>query len=311
MSGERWTAGETAPARRARGIVLVTISAILWGFSGSCGEMLSQNCGVPVEWVVVQRLVWSAVILAVAALIFDRRNCAALLKDRTSVIRLICYGTFGVICCQWFYQEVIAWTNAGTGTLMEQLGLIIVLFVTCLRERRKPVRREMLGLILALAGAFIICTQGNLGSLAMAPEGLAWGIAAAIGMALYLLLPVPLLKDHGSFTVMALAMAVAALVSIPLFRPWNYTVALTPEVLFGTAGMTICGTALAYLLFLQGVRDTGPVIAGLLDTIELVAAFLISHVWLGTAITVWDAVGAVCIMAMMALVTRKDVSANA
>ena len=291
--------------RRLRGVACVAISGILWGFSGTCGQLLSQNCGVPVTWVVVQRLGWSAVFFLIAGLLFKRREMVGLVSNRRSLIQAAVYAVFGIIGCQWFYMEVIAWTNAGTGTLMEQLGLIVVLAVTCVKQHRPPRALEVVGLILALLGVFLVSTHGNPSTLVFAPEGLAWGMAAALGMAAYILLPVPLLEKHDSFTVTSVAMVIAALASVLLFRPWTMDVALTPEVIFGTAGMVICGTILAYFLFLEGIKYTGPVLAGLLDTIELVAAFVISALWLGTPVGIWDVLGSICIMGMMVLLTVK------
>ena len=52
------------------------------------------------------------------------------------------------------------------------------------------------------------------------------------------------------------------------------------------------------MLFMQGEKDAGPMLAGLLNTIELVAAFVISHFWLGTEISIWDIAGAACIISL-------------
>lgn len=288
------------------GVLCVAASGILWGFSGTCGQLLSQNCGVPVPWIVVQRLVWSAVFFLVACLLFNRRRTFQLLSSKRSVLQAAVYAVFGIIGCQWFYMEVIAWTNAGTGTLMEQLGLIVVLAVTCIRQKRAPHILEIIGLVLALAGVFLVSTHGNPASLAFAPEGLIWGFAAAIGMACYILLPVPLLERYDSFTVTAVSTAIAAIAAVLIFRPWIYDVTWTKEVIIGTAGTVIAGTILAYFLFLEGIKYTGPVLAGLLDTIELVAAFAISAVWLGTPVGIWDVLGSLCIIGMMVFLTVKS-----
>ncbi|MBR2789829.1 MAG: DMT family transporter [Eggerthellaceae bacterium] len=291
--------------QRLRGAVLVVASGILWGFSGTCGQLLSQNCGVPVEWVTFQRLFWSAAFFLVVGLLFDRKNILNLLRNRRDAIQLAVYAVFGMIACMWFYLEVIAWTNAGTGTLMEQLGLLLVLACTCLMEHRGPRPLEILGLVMAFIGIFLVCTHGDPHTLVFAPEGLLWGIAACFGVAFYIMLPVPLLKHHSSLTVTAPAFVIAAVVGAVLFHPWTYQVEVTGTVVFGTAGMVVCGTILAYLLFMQGEKDAGPMLAGLLNTIELVAAFVISHFWLGTPVGVWDVLGSICIISMMILLTLK------
>ncbi len=299
-------ARQAATAKRSgkqilRGVILVFIAGTLWGFSGACGQLLSQVYDVPVRWVLTQRLMWSGLFFLLGGLLFDRANIKRLISTRKQRLQLLVYAIFGLICCQWFYLEAIATSNAGTATLMEQLGLILVLLITCVRDRRNPHKLEMVGLVLALIGVFFVSTHGNPNTLVLTPEGLAWGIAAAFGAMFYIVLPVPLLEHSGSFTVTSVAMVVAAIVAIPVFQPWTYQVDLTLEIVLATAGMIVFGTILSYLCFMQGVRDTGPVLAGLLNTVELVAAFVFTHFWLGTTVAVWDILGCACIMVMMCM----------
>ncbi len=74
--------------------------------------------------------------------------------------------------------------------------------------------------------------------------------------------------------------------------------------------IVLVGTILAYLLFVQGIRDAGPMRAGLLGSVEPVSAIVISAVWLGTPICVYDALGAVAIVCMIALITQREESTS-
>lgn len=289
-----------------RGVFFTTLAGIAWGFSGCCGQLLSQNYGMPVEWVAGQRMMWAALIYALLLLGMRKKSALGMLKKPKTVAQLLTYGTLGIVFCSWFYLGAIARTNAGTGTLMEQLALIIVVGYTCFHERRRPERLEIVGLVLALVGVFFVCTHGDPRNLVFGTDGLVWGLLAMLGAVFYILLPAPLVKEYDSFSVTALAVIVAGLVTVPLFHVWTYDLNITPQIVLALAGMTVFGTIVAYLCFAQGVRDAGPVLAGLLNTVELVASYAISCIWLGTPLSGWDVLGCGCIMVMMVMITLSD-----
>ena len=66
--------------------------------------------------------------------------------------------------------------GAGTALLLEQLGLVLVMLYLCLKSRRKPYGRELAGLVLALVGAVLISTQGDITTLDIPLIGLIWGL---------------------------------------------------------------------------------------------------------------------------------------
>ncbi len=57
------------------------------------------------------------------------------------------------------------------------------------RNKKVPQRIEMLALVLAVGGTFLLATHGNITNLAISTETLVWGLASAVAMALYNLIP--------------------------------------------------------------------------------------------------------------------------
>ncbi len=234
------------------GVLFVLISAVSWGVSGTVAQYLTQGQDVQVEWLSCVRMIGAGVLLLPWALSHheSRAEIKRLLRNKKDVRDIVIYAIFGIFACQIGYLFTIAYTNSGTSTMFEQLGMIIVVAVTCLSLRRWPTRREVIALILALGGALCICTQGSIDSLALPPEGLAWGIFAAFGMATYVLLPVRLLKSYRGLSVTALAMCIAGVAVSLGFRPWNIMPPLSFEVVAGTLATILLGTVIAYLFFL-------------------------------------------------------------
>ena len=119
------------------------------------------------------------------------------------------------------------------------------------------------------------------------------------------LLPEKLLAKWGSFIVTGLGMLVAGVIICAVEQPWSVPVEFSPGMVVALAAMVVLGTFLAYLFYLQGVKEAGAMRAGLVGCIEPVAATVFSAVWLKTAVTWADIVGMVLIIGMVVLVTVK------
>lgn len=299
-------------ARVARGIAFAALGGICWGFSGTCAQLLTSEAGIPVAWITPVRLSAGALIFMAVCLVREPRNVLAALRDVRSVAAIFAFAMLGVLLTQVSYLSAIAYTNAGTGTVLERLGLVLIMLYACLRSRRLPRARELCGLVLALAGTVLIATKGNFGSLAIPPEGLMWGIVSAFALAFYTLIPVRVLEKWGSFIVTGMAMLFGGAVSMAAVRPWTIPVDVTPQVVVVMALMVVVGTFAAYLFYLQGINDAGPVRAGLVGCVEPVSATVISALWLGTPVSGVDVAGCALIIGMVFLVSqRTDASESA
>ena len=305
-------ATETEPAgglrgnRVMRGILFAALGGICWGFSGTCAQLMTSGMGVPVSWITCVRLLLGAVLFLVVCAIREPRNLAAVMRDTRSLLRIAAFSLLGVLLTQISYLTAISYTNAGTGTVLERLGLVLIMLYVCLRARRLPRIREFFGLVLAIAGTFLIATKGNFGSLAIPAEGLFWGLVSAFALACYTLIPGKVLEKWGSFIVTGLAMLLGGSVATIAVHPWTIPVTVDAPLVVAMGAMVIVGTFAAYLFYLQGITDAGPVRAGLVGCVEPVSATVISAVWLGTQVTLVDIVGCALIIIMVFLVTQRE-----
>ena len=112
-----------------------------------------------------------------------------------------------------------------------------------------------------------------------------------MALAFYTLLPVRVLEKWGALTVTGLAMLFGGVAASAAVRPREMPVQLPAEALAALAAIVLVGTLGAYMLYLQGIADAGPVKASLLCSIEPVSAMVISLLWLHVPVTPWDALG--------------------
>ncbi len=285
------------------GIVLTIIGGVCWGFSGTCAQLLFSDYGFDPRLVVCTRSSLAGVIFMVLSLAIDRKRLVACVTNPRSMFKVFVFAVFGVTLCQVCYLFAIQASDAGTATVLQSLNLLIILAVVCVRLKRRPTKKETLGIALAIVGTFLVATHGSFTQLAMTPEALGWGLACAVSCALYTLLPGSLLVEYGSVVVTGLAMVFGGVSSTLVFQPWNIPASLDARGLLLVAAIVIVGTVLSYLCFLNGVKLCGSMLAGLLGCAEPLTACLLSGVWLGTSFAPVDLVGMGMIVLMMLLVT--------
>ncbi len=137
-------------------------------------------------------------------------------------------------------------------------------------------------------------------------QGLFWGLASAVALALYTMLPGNLISKYGSTVVVGFGMLIGGIFLFFLFGYWNYEITFDTAMILGVGAIVVIGTALAFTLYLQGVSDIGSVKASMIACVEPVSATVISALWLGTKFTVIDVAVLLAILAAVLLLAKKD-----
>lgn len=278
------------------GIVLSLLGGIFWGFSGSCGQYLFTYHGVDSKWIVTVRMILTGIILLSVSLAKHKSKIIGVWKGKRNFLCMSSFTLFGLILCQYSYFTAIAHSNAGTATVLQYLSPVMILVFVCLKNKKLPVFAEIIAIILAVGGTFVIATGGDIGSLAVSTPALFWGIASAVFLACYSLIPAPLLKEYDTPAILGWGTLAGGIVLLPVFRPWE----IMPEISFlliaALSGIVIFGTVLAYTFYLEGIRLIGATKASIISSIEPVAATVISALWLGTDFSGTDVIGFIMII---------------
>lgn len=289
-----------------RGVACSALGGVCWGFSGTCGQYLFSRFGVSSLWLTCIRLLAGGILLTLLALPRHRDSVSGILRSPGDLLRLTCYGVFGLLLCQYAYMTAISWSNAATTTVLQNLGLLIVMGYTCLRSRRLPSRRELLALVLALAGVYLLATGGDPRHMALSPKGLFWGLAAAVAVALYTLLPQKLLSRWDRSAVVGLGMLIGGIVLNLAARSWTLSVSLDLRGWLAVSAIVLLGTAAAFSLIMQGIVDVGPAKASMLASTEPVSATVFSALWLGTSFAPTDLIGFAAITVTVFLLAKSE-----
>lgn len=297
---------EGTHGNQLRGVLCVLVGAISWGFSGACGQFLFSHYNINTAWLSCMRMLVTGVILTIAYIIRERKAAFDIFKSTRDFFGIILFAIFGVGLCQYAYLEAIHYTNAGIATALQYLAPVMVLIISCVRRLRPPKFREIVAVLLAVGGTFLIATHGNIHQMSISKAGLKWGLLAAFGFCMYTLLPERMLKKWGSQPVVGYGMLICGVVYSCIVKVWTIPVHLDFHGVLAVAAMVFIGTMMAFLLFLQGVHDIGPVRASMISSVEPVSATLFSVLWLGTVMTTMDLVGMACILVMVIILSVKE-----
>lgn len=289
-----------------RGCLCAALGGVCWGVSGTVGQYLFTRHGVDSSWLTVLRMFFAGVLLLGSAIVRYRPQLRALWSDRRDALHLILFSIGGLMTCQYTYLAAIRHSNSATATVLQYTGQALILLWVCLRARRLPTVREAIALGLALLGAFLISTHGSFKALVLSPAGLFWGLAAALALVLYTLLPGDLLRRYDVSVCTGCGMFIGGVVLLFLTRVWELPVVVNTAVLLGVAEISVVGTALAFTLYLQGVSDVGGVRASLLACTEPVSAALCAALWLHTSFSWQDIAGFAAIVVMAVLIALPE-----
>ena len=210
------------------------------------------------------------------------------LKDKKTLVSIALFAFFGLVLNQYAYLSAIQHTNAGTATVLQYVTPVLILTFVCAKNRRIPTVAELVAIIMAIVGTFIIATHGQVREL-------------AVTYALYILLPAKAIEKWGSLIVIGLGMLLGGLIFPMAIQAWKYKLPLTGGNLLALFGLVFIGTVFAYTVFLKGTTLVGAVKGSLLASVEPVASVIL---------TVFiDVLGMILIILAVIIISLKDLVA--
>ncbi len=288
---------------KINGILLTTIGAACWGLSGSVGQYLFSVQKMDSRWLVPIRLGLAGILILIYSLQKYKDLVFAPWKSRSQAITTLIYGLGGVAACQYFYFRTIELSNAAIGTILQDLSPVFILAYTCITKRRMPKFLEILSILMAFLGVFLLTTHGNVKEMAVSEAALFAGLMSAICAMIYNVLADDATKGVPVIIVQGWSFLIGSICIMLIFRSW--TIQYVPNVygMLGILFVVVIGNISAYTLYISGVKLIGPSKAVLYSFAEPLTAAIISTLFLGSTFTVIDALGFALIFVMLWLIT--------
>ncbi|HGC6655081.1 TPA: DMT family transporter [Streptococcus agalactiae] len=294
--------------KKEKGTMMTLAAGLAWGISGISGQYLMSH-GVHVNFLTSLRLLITGIFLLSLARSKQKEHLVAAWKQPKFLKQVLLFSIFGLVLNQYAFLRAIHLTNAGTATVLQYMAPILILSIVCILNRQRPTSFEIIAIAMAILGTYMIATHGKLGSLAITPKGLMWGLGSAITYSIYILLPVKLIHEWGSTIVIGSGMFIGGILFSLVTKAWQYPLQINVMSILAYIGIIGIGTIFAYTFFLKGVSIVGAVKGSLLASVEPVSSVFLTVLVLGEIFYPIDLLGMLFIFLAVTLISYKDLIA--
>ncbi len=287
---------------RSAALALLVLSSILWGSS-----FVSVKIGLayvdPYNFAFL-RLVFGASVLLIV-LLLRRRFRFAVLKQRSVWFLGILNGVAFLLQ----YVGLIFTTAAKTALLID-LNVLIVAILSWWLFQEPFGKRKQLGVLLGVVGAAMITTNGDISSLTSGQLlGDALVFLAGLVWAFFILLHKQILleKDQDVIELSTVVMLATALVlllpAIILGRLPSSAVPIQGWEL--VAYTAVACTVLPYAMWIVALKAVTATVATVVGMLEIVAAMILSSLFLGEVYNTATLVGALLVLVALFAVAES------
>ncbi len=282
---------------RLKGIMMIVTGAILWGATGPMMEWLLANSTLSVTLLLIVRLMLAGTTV-LTVLKIKKVKIMRPMHQKVWLRQMIIFGLFGMLGVQYSFLESINSSNAVIATLFQFLAPIYIIIFVSVRQKLVPPNAQILGMIITMGGLFLLLTNGSLSGFTLSAEGIFWGVVVGFAFAFYTLYPVRLMNEWGVLLVVGWGMVIGGsalfLLNIRLFF-FELDALLDVKAVLVLLAVAIIGTV-AFVLFLGSMTYISPVETSILSSFEPLTAMVISVLWFGQMLGLWQLTGAIIML---------------
>lgn len=293
-----------------KGILLALLAGILWGITGPLGQFLFDEKTITPEWLVTCRLIVSGMVILLGLFVRRRLEIFTIWKDKKDAMHMIVYSVAGMMAVQYSFFVAVEASNGGTATVLQYTNPVMIILYLALFQKVCPKSKEVAAVLLALAGIFLLSTNGNPHTLVITPKGLFMGLLCAVFTCFYSMLPRRLMEKYDEVMVCGWSMFIGGIVLAIWKHPWEAGAGADYQVwgLFGI--LVLFGTVIPFIASLKAIMLAGSMYANVLASIEPVVASFLTFLFLGTTFGGFEILGFGCIILTIVMLSlNKKVEA--
>ena len=201
-----------ARGNTAKGFLLAALGGISWGLSGVCSQYLFTQYALSADWLTAVRMVLSGVALLLIAFSRERTKIFRIWGVGRDVRWLLAFGLAGLLLCQYTFLAAIKYSNSATAAVLQSLNVVMMAIVMAVWNKKPMGRGQVLAVLLAIAGTYLIASKGDFHRMDFSAAGLLFGLLAAAGVVSYTLLSRPIIASWGNLTITGWGMLIGGLV---------------------------------------------------------------------------------------------------
>jgi drug/metabolite transporter (DMT)-like permease len=286
-----------------KGYAFVTAGALFCGTIGVFGKKVMNLGADPLE-MVAWRALFSFAMLAVAAIIVKRSLFRIRLAD---VPFFMLFGVVGIavnFAC-FFYAVKYVHIAVATVLLYTYPFMIAVLAAFFLGERFTGLKAAALAI--TFVGCLFVVDIFNVDDVKVGWQGIFFGLANAVGVAVFTLLSKKAEKRYGPWTVLIYSLGFGSAALFLVLRPAQVMMFRLPfEATLWLLALAGLSTVAGYSLFLFGLRYLQASKASIVATIEVIAAAVLAYYMFGEELYPLQILGAALVILAVIIIQKRE-----
>lgn len=284
---------------RVLALIFVAFAGIFWASSGvAVQDFFAHSSRTAMELTNIRMCTAGAILI----LIGSRRksfwlSLSLLNRHPRLWLDVAIYGIIGVMFMQYTYFKGISIGGAAAATVICYACPAMVVIWESFYNRRLPKRGEVIAVVLAMFGVFLLVTGGN-PTILVVPFGcVIWSLASGAAFAFSAIYPKHLFaKKIDPYFLTGVGMFTGGLSTFALIDDKNWLPFFAADVLFDVSWIIIFGTIAAFLCFNAGLKFLTPEEASITVTTEPAASVIISWIIFGTTFGLVESIGIILVL---------------
>ena len=285
--------------KRSLALIFVGLAGIFWASSGvAVQDFFTHSEKTAMELTNIRMCVAGLILIIIASRRKKFWLTLGILRKRQRLwVDVIIYGIIGVMFMQFTYFQGIAIGGAAATTVICYTCPAMVVIWESVYNKKFPRRGEVLAVILAMIGVFLLITGGNPTKLLVPLGCVLWSLASGAAFAFNAIYPKHLFaKKLDTYFLTGVGMFFGGLSTFLLIDNWSWAEFFGSEVIFDVIWIIIFGTVAAFLSFNAGLRFLTPEEASITVTTEPAASVVISWAVFGTKFGLIESLGIILVL---------------
>lgn len=257
---------------------MVVCAGIMWAGSGIGAQNFFEHCSMnAMELTAFRMMAAGFILIGVTLWQGEMKPSLALLRKKPKLwIDIAIYAVVGLMLMHYTYFEAIAYGNAATATVILYSCPAMVICYNAIRHRKLPSMGEILTVILATGGTFLLVTGGDPSKLSVSFICVALSLFNGVVYSFASMYPKHIFLQVNKTFVLAVSMIIGAF-ACWIFEPhMNWLAFFDPEIFWGVAWIVVFGTVTAFLLYNTGLMYISPQQALITAASEPAASVILS-----------------------------------
>ena len=285
--------------KRSWALVFVGLAGILWASSGvAVQDFFAHSTKTALEFTNIRMCTAGTLLIIIST--FRKKfwlSLSILNRHWRLWLDVLIYGAVGMMFMQFTYFAGISIGGAAATTVICYACPAMVVMWESFYHKRLPKLGEVIAVVLAMSGVFLLVTGGNPTKLLVPMGCVVWSLLSGAAFAFSAIFPKHLFaKKIDPYFLTGVGIFIGGLSTFLLIDDWNWLPFFAPDVLFDVIWIVLFGTLGAFLSFNAGLRFLTPEEASITSTTEPAASVIISWIVFGTAFGIVESVGIILVL---------------